>query len=103
LSLIFYPSSSDLGKWFGIVVLYMFTTYSSLVCGVVLILLRLSKILRKPSNFVYVLVGMLNVIAGITAICLLMLHRADLGWVHTSLLNLLVGGLMAWDVVIYTN
>ena len=101
--LFFYPATNGLGKGFNVVIMYMITAYIALVSGVLMLFLRLLRILKNNNSVVYILVGVLNAVAGILTVVLYMSHNVDLSWLNKCLLNLLAGFLILTDVFILNN
>jgi hypothetical protein len=102
LFILFYPSQSPLGKSFGIVSLYMLSTYAALILGGLLVLLRLSKVVKDPSSFFYILFANLNFAITATATGLFLAHEAEFSWLRHSFLNLLLGVIMIGDLLIFS-
>ena len=94
----FYPDRQGLGSTFSISVIFIFTSYASLILGVMFLLLRIIKIWKNPSALFYVLIGVVNITIGLIAIAMYFSHMADREWLNKSLLNLLVGVLIITDV-----
>lgn len=95
--MIFYPSTSELGKGFSIGVIYMLTLYFALISGVIFLVSRLLRLFKWSDSMIYVLFGTLNLLIGLLGVILYFRKIADMQWLHKSLLNLLVGVLMIVD------
>jgi hypothetical protein len=96
--ILFYPGTNGLGSSFSVVVIYIVTAYVFLATGILLLLLRLTNLIKGNSSLLYILTGSVNFCAGILAIGLFFTHDADMTLLHRSLLNLLIGFLMLADV-----
>ncbi len=99
--LLFYPSTNGMGDFFGVSIMYIITTYTMLIVGALVLLLRFVKILQSGHTFVVVLSMELNIVIGVTSIILYVFNKADLPWVNKSLLNLLVGVLLLGDCILF--
>lgn len=98
---LFYPARNGLGDLFTVALMFMFTEYTMLLAGVLILLLRLFKIIQSGRNF-WVIFGLeINLLTGIFSILLFFLHKADLSWLNRSLLNLFIGVLLLADYLLY--
>lgn len=98
--LLFYPGTSGLGDFFNLSVLLIFTYYIAIGGGILLLLLRVLKWLKDKYALVYILCGVVNLFLAFTGICMYLLNKADMDWLHNSIGNLFIGFLLLCDVFI---
>lgn len=103
LFLLYYPSKGEFGPLWGVVYLYMLTGYAGPYLGILAIILRLCRVFKTPTNLIYILICVLNLILGIIGISLFIFWRAELFWFHDALFNLLVGVLMVADIILFAT
>lgn len=60
----FYPSKSDLGYGFDLWVLFMICSVAIILISPIVILLRLTRIIKGRESFGYILIGSLNICLG---------------------------------------
>src|SRR5688572_29634796 len=98
--LFFYPATNGMGRAFNVAIMYILTRNFALYGGVVVLLLRLLTVIKSNTNFLYILMGILNLFVGILCVILYYFSLADLPWLHDCLLNLLIGFVMLADTFI---
>ena len=95
--LFYYPSHSDLGKGFSVAIIYMLVRYAALYAGILVLLTRLARLLKKTEGILYILPGTINFLVGALCVILYSMGEADRPWLHKCLLNLLMGTLILAD------
>jgi hypothetical protein len=97
ISFFFNEENTVIGKSFFGGVLYIITRNVSVLAGAMALFLRLVRLIKQSSGFLYVLIGSLNVIIGASCIIMFYLNYAAMEWLNKCLLNALVGFLMIVD------
>jgi hypothetical protein len=77
--------------------MYLDTRYFCLICGILVIILRLLKIIGDPFSLTYLTFLIINIILGLLGIYFFVFQYSTLSWLHDSLLNLLIGVIMIAD------
>jgi hypothetical protein len=101
LFIYFYPSKSELGESFGVIIMYTITRYSALICGAGVLILRFLKIIESPSALLYQFFAIFNILLGLLGIYFFLFQHWILLWLHESLLNLLMGAIILSDGVLF--
>jgi len=94
LFLSFYPSASELGRSFTLVVVYMIGHYVLLFGGILLFILRMTVARKLSGSFPYVFGAIANSLIGIIALYLFFFHHYTREFLHDALWNLLIGVMM---------
>jgi hypothetical protein len=95
--LLFYPSTSELGRTFTVAIIYILVRNFALGAGLFALSIRLTRLLKKNDSILYILCGVLNVAIGLVCVFLYFNKEAELQWLHKYLLNLLIGTLIIVD------
>jgi hypothetical protein len=93
----YYPDESTLGPYFGLSVVYMAIRYVAVTAGCIALLLRLVKLWKDNGNFLYLLLGTLNIAIAAISISLYFIQAGTVEWLNKSLFNLLIGVLIVFD------
>jgi hypothetical protein len=90
--LCFYPSTSKLSKFIGILIVYSFILALSIITALISILIKSSKGSKHKYDFSYNLIGTLNIIVGFTGLILatLDIDTNVFGVIISFLLGLLI-------------
>jgi hypothetical protein len=88
----------------GISVLYFWAKVTSLVGGfgaLLLIGLRIFKAINRDKNFLYALLGTINIVLGCCGISFYFFGRINMIGLHDLLPNLLIGVLILSDIFLF--
>ena len=96
--LLFYRDNNALGESFNVQVIYILVRNAAVVVGGGALLFRVIGVLRTNSNFIYMLIGSLNLIIAITCIVMYFLGILTMAWLNKCLLNTFVGFLILADI-----
>jgi hypothetical protein len=97
----FYIIAGKPGNYFNITIIWIIATYALLCIGILVLVLRLFRILKSNSDFLYTFFGVINHCIGIFCLILYLFKKVDLLWLHECLFNLFVGSLIISDIYVF--
>ena len=96
-----YPTNSPLGERFGVDVIFLFARYLGLYAGILMLIIRLTKILKNRNNFIYILTGALNLCVAIIGLFLFMFGHMNAHLFNAFILNFIIVVLVFSDVFVF--
>lgn len=102
LFLFFYPSTSSLGKFFTVSIIYIYIVYTFLFLGAATLVLRFFSV-RISDKFFYTAIGTFNIMIGLLTSYLYFINAVELQWLNKSLMNLFLGFIMLVDSLILSS
>lgn len=86
-----FKSGNNSGKIIGAAGLYMLLGYGSVVGGIILFLISLFIRRSLSGTLLFIFIATLNIAICVSAIVLYLMHQSTREWLHTCLLNGLIG------------
>lgn len=94
-----YPDQQGLGEFFSVSIYYIVTLFIGLAFGTVLLLLRVSNVIKNASSLLYTFAGTLNASVGILAVILILSKSmTEPTYIRLFLLSFVLGVVILSDI-----
>ena len=94
-------SKSELGTGFALYSWVMLTRFVAIIAGILSLVIRITRIMKRKIDLWYFLPGMFNVCLGVIGVVVFLTKNASASIFHDLLPNLLLGVLILGDIFFF--